>query len=350
MLTLFAFLRSVPSTLTLVVMGIVFALALDPVVSRLERKFSVSRGLAVAGVGIVALCGFATLVALVGPSAVEQAARTSRDLPQTIDKLVALPLLGDLLVHLDAQRRIGEWIQALPEQLSDQSIADIIESVVGGVSAGLTVLVVGLATLLEGPSLLARLRALVPAPARSRADTIGRVFHNTVGAYFAGSLLVASLASMFVLVLGLSLGVPLTPVAAVWVLIVNFIPQVGGLLAASMLTVLALGKSPGTAVLCLVVYWVYMILENHVIQPIVVGNAVNLSTAATMLAMLIGGTLFGVPGAILGAPIVGTAKGLYVELRHPDRMKALQAQQAAQRRHGLRSRLHHWVSSRRRSP
>jgi len=127
--------------------------------------------------------------------------------------------------------------------------------------------------------------------------------------------LVATLAASFVLTVGLALGVPLAPVAALWVLIVNFIPQIGGFLAASMFTVLGLGKGPGTALLCLGLYVLYMNIENHIIQPAIVGNAINLSTAATMLAALIGGAAAGVPGAVLATPLVGTAKALYVELR-----------------------------------
>jgi predicted PurR-regulated permease PerM len=308
---------SISGTFTRLVLGLVFAFALDPVVTKLQRRLDCKRGLAVALVGLLALGSFSALVILVGPSAVRQAATSSRDLPATVDKLSTLPLIGDALERADASTRIREWVANVPEQINDQAISNFVEALIGGLTSGLTVVLLGVAVLLDGPSLVRRLRSLVPRDRREHADMVGRIFQRTIGAYFAGSLLVASIAATFVLVVGLSLDVPLTPVAALWVLIVNFIPQIGGALAMGMFTILALGRGPGTALACLLLYWVYMFIENHVLQPIIVGNAVDLSAAATMLAALIGGASMGVPGAILATPLVGTVKALYMELKDP---------------------------------
>jgi predicted PurR-regulated permease PerM len=309
--------RSVPETATRLLLGLVFAFAFDPIVTRLQRRLNTTRGVAVAVVGVSALVLFSILVAVVGPSAVRQAANSSRELPETVDTLTTLPLVGPVLDRLDAPERIREWVADAPSQLSDQSIADFVEAVIGGMATGATVIVVGVAVLLDGEALVRRLRQLVPRDRRQQADLVGRIFQRTIGAYFAGSLLVASLAATFVLIVGLTLNVPLTPIAALWVLIVSFIPQIGGFLAASVFSVLALGRGPGTALLCLVLYWAYMTFENHVLQPAIVGNAVNLSAPATMLAALIGGSAMGVPGAILATPVVGTVKALYLELKEP---------------------------------
>jgi predicted PurR-regulated permease PerM len=311
------FARSIPETATRVLLGLVFAFAFDPIVTRLQRRLNTTRGIAVTVVGVLTLALFSVLVAIAGPSAVREAANSSRDLPETVDKLTELPLLGSVLDRLDAPERIREWVADAPSQLSDQSISDFVEAVIGGMATGGTVIVVGVAVLLDGEALVRRLRQLVPQARRQQADLVGRLFQRTIGAYFAGSLLVASLAATFVLIVGLSLNVPLTPIAALWVLIVGFIPQIGGFLAASVFTVLALGRGPGTALLCLVLYWAYMTFENHVIQPAIVGNAVNLSAPATMLAALIGGSAMGVPGAILATPVAATVKALYLELREP---------------------------------
>lgn len=310
--------RSIPETATRVLLGVVFAFAFDPIVTRLQKRLHTTRGIAIAVVGVISLAFFSILVAVVGPSAVKQAASSSEDLPKTVDKITAMPVIGGFLERAEAPQRIREWVNDLPQQLSDQSIANFIEAAVGGVVSGVTVIVVGVAVLLDGEALIRRLRQMVPRSRRVHADFVARVFQRTIGEYFAGSLLVASLAATFVLVVGLSLDVPLTPVCALWVLIVGFIPQIGGFLAASMFTVLALGKGPGTALVCLLLYWIYMTFENHVLQPLIVGNAVNLSAPATMLAALIGGSTMGVPGAILATPVAGTIKALYIELRNPE--------------------------------
>jgi hypothetical protein len=59
----------------------------------------------------------------------------------------------------------------------------------------------------------------------------------------------------------------------------------------------------------------YQNLENHVIQPAIVGRAVNLSPPATMLAALVGGAAAGVPGALVATPLLGAVKAIYLDAR-----------------------------------
>ncbi len=67
-----------------------------------------------------------------------------------------------------------------------------------------------------------RLRSIVPEAQRDEADAIGRVFSRVVGTYFAGSLLVATIAGTWVLTVCLALGIPLAPIAAVDL---TFVPE-----------------------------------------------------------------------------------------------------------------------------
>jgi predicted PurR-regulated permease PerM len=60
----------------------------------------------------------------------------------------------------------------------------------------------------------------------------------------------------------------------------------------------------------------YMNLENYVISPAIVGEAVDLSPPTTMLAALVGGAAFGVPGALAATPLCGTVKAVYLQARH----------------------------------
>ena len=95
--------------------------------------------------------------------------------------------------------------------------------------------------------------------------------------YFAGSLLVAVLAGVYILAIGLILRVPLAPLAAVWMMVTDLIPQVGGFLGGAVFVLLGFTASPLTGVICLVLYVLYMNFENHILQPAIVGDAVNLS-------------------------------------------------------------------------
>ena len=215
----------------------------------------------------------------------------------------------------DAAEEVREWAADLPARVDTDSITSMARSVLDGVLAALMVMIVGLATLVDGDRLVLRLRAALPATVEPAAVRVGRTFYRTLGAYFAGSLLVASLAAIFILTLGLAFQVPLAPAAALWMLVVNLIPQIGGALGGGFFVILALTQGLTTGLVCGVLYLIYMNIENHVIQPTVVGHAVDLSPPATMLAALVGGAAAGIPGALVATPLAGAAKSLYLELR-----------------------------------
>ncbi|MGH9213901.1 MAG: AI-2E family transporter [Acidimicrobiales bacterium] len=308
-------LRNVPGSITRIGIGILLAFALDPLVVRLRNRLGCSRTAAVAGVGALVASLFAVLVFVLGPPAVEQAEQFSRELPQTVEDLYSFPLVGSWLEERDASQEVRDWAADLPARVDTGSITEIARSVLDGVAAALMVLVVGLAVLIDGDRLIARILAAIPDPAEPTALRIGRTFQRTLGAYFAGSLFVACLAATFILAVGLAFGVPLAPAAALWMLIVNLIPQIGGFLGGSFFVILAVTQGVETGAICLVLYLVYMNFENHVIQPAIVGQAVDLSPPATMLAALVGGAAAGVPGALVATPMVGAMKSLYLELR-----------------------------------
>ncbi len=314
-LVLLALLRNVPASLTRVGVGVLLAFALDPLVVRVRNRLDCGRSAAVAIVGGAVLSLFAVLVVVLGPPAVTQARQFGEELPQTVEDLYDLPLAGSWLEDHDVAGRVERWAEELPARVDTDAVADVAARLLDGLVAAVVVLVVGLAVLLDGDRLVNRLLLIIPDRYEATAVQVGRTFYRTLGAYFSGSLLVATLAATFVLALGLALGVPLAPAAALWMLVVNLIPQIGGFLGGGFLTVLAFSQSATTGLICLALYLVWNNLENHVLQPAIVGNAVDLSPPATMLAALIGGAAAGVPGALVATPLVGAVKSLYLELR-----------------------------------
>ena len=70
-----------------------------------------------------------------------------------------------------------------------------------------------------------------------------------------------------------------------------------------------------TGIACLAIFLIYQNLENHVLQPVIVGRAVKLSPPATMIAALIGVSAGGVVGALFAVPILGASKAIYLALR-----------------------------------
>ena len=312
-------LRSVPRTATAVGIGTLIALALNPLVVLFEQKLAVRRGAAVAAVLACLFGGLALILTLLVPPAVRQARNLSADLPAVVQDLGQLPLVGRPLREADVRARLDEAVRRLPARLSGDAspVTRAGRSLLGGAVLAFATLLLATTLLVDGARLIAGVRKLVPAAHRAQADRLARTAYDVVGRYVAGSVTVAVLAGVVNLIAGLVLGVPLAPLAAVNVTLWNLVPQIGGFFGALPFVLLGLTKGPGTGVACAVIFVVYMNIENHVIQPLLIGNAVKLSPPVTMMAALIGVSVGGVVGALLVIPVVGALKAVYLEVRRP---------------------------------
>jgi predicted PurR-regulated permease PerM len=297
-----------------IAVGLLLGLALDPAVRAVQRR-GATRHQAAVVVGLVAFALAALVVVLVGPATVDQAQKFEEELPETVEGFYELPVVGSWLEENDAQRRVEEYVEELPATIDDETIEDTANSLIGGAISVLIAVAVAFAIMFDGESLVRRARNLFAERHRAQADRVGQVLYSTFGNYFGGSLTIAVLMGIYVLILGLVFGVPLAPVAAIWAMITNFIPQIGGFLGGSFVTVLALSVSVPVAIAVGLLFVAYMNLENHVLQPAVIGEAVDLSPPTTMVAALVGGAMAGVPGALVATPVVGASKRLYFEVR-----------------------------------
>ncbi|HJR26201.1 MAG TPA: AI-2E family transporter [Acidimicrobiales bacterium] len=312
---LWAVLSIAPDMVTRVAVGLVLGLALSPLVSSVQRRWRTGRGTAALVVGGGLVVFLAAVVLLVAPPAVRQARDFSDELPATVEDLYSWPILGQRLEEADAAGDVTRAIEDLPDSFDDDELADLGERVLGGAFSTVVVLITALGVLVDGEVMVRRLRALVPPRRREQTDEVGHIVYQSFGNYFAGSLFVAVLNGLVVLSTGLVLGVPLAPIAGLWAMLTNFIPQIGGFLGGSFFVLLALTDSPLTAVIAGVIFLGYQQFENNVIQPAVVGQAVNLTPPATMLAALVGGAAAGVPGALVATPLMGAGKALYLHRR-----------------------------------
>jgi predicted PurR-regulated permease PerM len=314
------FVRQIPRTLALLVVASLLAFALMPVVEALRRRTGWNRryvaAIVLVGAGLIAV----TTIVLVAVPTVNQIRQFNKDVPKTVDQLGELPIIGPKLREADASRKVRKWIDDFPKRLDVNSspIADAAATIADGIAATLFALLLSITLVLDGERLVRMGRQLVPPRRRSDADRFARVIYDIVGRYIAGTLFMAALAGVVVLIASLSLGVPLAPLLAVWVALCNPMPQIGGFLGAVPFVALGLTQSAVTGVVCLAVFLIYQQTENHLLQPLIIGRAVRLTPPATMVAALIGVAAGGVIGGMLAIPLLGATKAIYMALRSPD--------------------------------
>lgn len=309
--------RHASQAFTFLAMAALFAMALDPIVAALASRTGLERSVSVAAVAVMVTLVVVLAVAVIAPLAAREASAIGDQAPSAAAGLTELPLIGDTLRDRGVPQQLEDAIDRLPEQLGqgDAPIQSLFDSLVGGVAAALAIVALTVAFLLDGPRLTSLVRRAVPSPRRRGFDTATAILYRTVGRYFAGSVLVSLVAASGVLIVGLLLDVPLAPLVAVWVSMTNLIPQVGSFLGGAAFVVAGAAAGPTTALLCLLWFVVYQQIENYVIVPLIVGDAVDLSAPATMVVALLGAAIAGVPGAITAIPLFGAAKAITMDLQ-----------------------------------
>ncbi|WP_420450266.1 AI-2E family transporter [Ilumatobacter sp.] len=300
------------------VVGILIAIGLDQPVSWIARRVGIPRSAVVITGAIVVAIGVVALVGSAGGS-IGTGDRLDDEIPSLVSSLEDLPLIGDRLAELELAERIDDFIDDAPDVVTRSPITGRAVGIVGGGIVGaFWVVVVALTGLLDGPRLIAAVDRRVPARFRRQCERLGRAGTAALAGYVAGSALVAAMNGVLIGTLALVFGVPLGVFLAFWAFGWNFIPQVGALIGWAPLLVLSLLQGTAIGLTVLVVFVLYQALENNVIQPTIVGHAVDISALAALGAALLGGAVAGLIGAVLAIPVAGVARALVMEWNRDD--------------------------------
>lgn len=286
----------------LFLLTLLFAVTLSPAVAWLERR-GLSRGAAVGIVGASVVAAILAFVFFVIPSLIEQIYALIQNLPAYragVDARLSRehPLLNGLVLQildLPASPRVAA---SLKQPLAWGQVAVV------GVTVTILVIVVTLYLLLDGKRAYAWLLAYVPRHHRKKMATTILEVSDVVLAYMQGQLVTSFLYGAFALVVLTVFHVPAAVPLAFLAAICDIIPILGVIISTVPAVLLALTVSPAAAVSVLLLYAVYHVVENYVIVPKVYGRRLSLSTLAVLVAIVLGGSLYGILGAVLVLPLV----------------------------------------------
>ena len=308
--------------LTPIFLAFIIAYILDPVVDRLEA-WKVPRPLGIAIVLGGTLIALVVFLALVLPSIVAEVAGVIQELPRQLAALRSRlePWLEQQGIPIPHSTQ--EWVERLGAYASEvassilapagnllSSIMGGTLSVIGSAFAALVVLVFGVYLLSAFDRITAEVRELIPWRWRetvtSYAEEIDQILSQFVRGQLTVMAILAVLYSGAYAVLGVRLAVPIGITAGM----LNFIPYVGGAfaLAAGVLMSLLGGWHPGQLAGVVLAYTVVQTLEGFVITPRIVGKTVGLSEIWVLVALFVGGEVFGFLGVLLALPTAAVAK------------------------------------------
>jgi predicted PurR-regulated permease PerM len=143
-------------------------------------------------------------------------------------------------------------------------------------------------------------------------EAVGEVLNNSkkiIQSYLVGLLLeaviIATLNSTGLLILGIDYAVILGVTGA----LLNVIPYIGGVIAIALPMIMAyVTKDSTAAILVFAVYMTIQFIDNHFIIPSVVASKVKLNALVSVVVVIVGGALCGVPGMFISIPLTAILK------------------------------------------
>ena len=324
----------VKTILTLVLAGIV-AFALTPLVRWLSKYMPRSMAIALAYV-----VGFSVILGLLGfviLTASAQVTNLVQNLPHyTKDAHALQPQIVRLLKpfgvtnasYVHAEHQLTSYLQTVGTRVAAQSV-DIATTVLGTVIDIVLVLILSVYFTANGPKLSSWLRRQTPLTQRRHTELLIAIVNQVVGGYIRGQLTLAALIGVLVGVGMLVLHVPYAVLLGVLAFFMEFIPVIGVLISGAVCVVIALFQGWVVAVIVLGYFAVVHVIEGDVVGPRIVGHAVGIHPATALIALVAGTELFGIWGALFGAPLAGLiqtiATAAYHELRGADPKAVLEA-------------------------
>lgn len=314
---------------TPMILGLFLAYLLHPLVHQMIRWIRIPHWLAVLILYILLLTIFVGATTGLGLAATEQIAGLVEDLAGLADEL------PDQLAELSTKTiPIGPWefdlsrvnLEPIIEQLTSTiqplllGTGSLLASFAGAAASALGVLllvmVIGFYLLLDFDNLRKYCLDLVPISYEEDInrliDETGKVWQAFLRGQFILGLVVGSVVTIVLMILGLRFAVGLGIVAGFLEFVPIFGPVISGIIAALVALFQGnnwLGVSPGVyALIVLGVFLIIQQIENNVLVPRIIGHSLNLNPLIVLLATLAGGLLAGVLGILLAAPTVATLR------------------------------------------
>jgi predicted PurR-regulated permease PerM len=320
----------VQNVLILLLVSLVLAIGFQPAVQWFMSR-GLPRGVAVAGIFLTGLAIVGGFLALVLPIVIREVAELVAAAPGYLARAQQeSPLLADL----DQRFNLVEGLQSLGRNLPT-TVLSFVRSFTAFVFNTLTVFILTIYFATAMPAIRRGVAELLERERREDFEGILEESIQRVGGYVLGQLTLGAIAGVTSFIALSLLGIPYAAALAFWVALTDLIPTIGALLGALVGVVVAafvgLPQFIGTAVFFLV----YQQVENYVIGPRVMRRAIDMSAAAVITAVLIGGSLAGFVGALLALPVAAIIKisvrELFVE-RRLARVREADAELDAQRK------------------
>ncbi len=311
---LIAILYVAQSIIIPLIFAFIIAILLSPVVSLFVR-LKVNRILAIAMTLLLTII----IIFACGAFVVSQASLFADSWPTFVEKFTLLlnNTISQAAIYFDVKpQHIHEWINKTQGELLNFNGAAVGQTLmsVGGAVAVLFIIPVYIFVILYyQPLLLEFIRRLFADNHQTEVTEIVSQTKTVVQRYLVGLIIeaaiIATLDASALLILGIDYAILLGIIAA----FLNMIPYIGGIVAVAlpMMVALATKESPWSAVYILISYYVIQLFDNNYVVPKIVASKVKINALFSIIVVLVGNMLWGVPGMFLSIPLLAIIKLIF---------------------------------------
>lgn len=298
--------------LLVIVVAMMLVGMLAPFIDKLEKR-GVRRGYAIAIVfgGLFFVVG--GFLALTIPTLFTQVSDVVGDLPKLQQRVAG---------ELEKSRATAPFAQSIralrPADLGKRAQEMGITyapKVVEIAAYTLTAFFLALYFIIDRDRMRGALFALVPRSYHVRLSRVLLNLETIVGGYMRGQAITSLLMAVFTFVVLMIAGVPNALALSLFAGVADVLPYIGALLACGPAFLAALGKGTTTAIVVLLILAAYQEFESRIIVPRIYGKVLRLPAATVMIALLVGGKLLGILGALLALPIAAGIRMIVAEMR-----------------------------------
>ncbi len=301
-----------------VLASIFLALAMNPAVDRLESirvggHRILPRWLAILVVYVLALALFVFLILQVVPPIIDEFESLGSKVPGYVhdfkDWANQNQQFQDLNHKYDITKTLSGQASTIPSKLGGAAtdVQSITVSILEHLLAAITILALTYFLLLDGRQQGDRMLSRLSTDSATRCRRIGTRIAGVVKSYVSVNLLLAIAAGVFTWASLELLGVELAVTMGVIVGFCDLVPLIGFTVGGFLVAIVAAFHAfPGALVAWLILFVVYQQVQDRVFQPLLYKNAVRVHPAVAIVAILVGGELAGILGALLAIPTAAT--------------------------------------------
>ncbi len=291
-------------------------LGLDPLVRWFEKFMK--RGLAILTVIILFIVVVVGMLWLVLPLLVTQATELIKSLPAMLADLRSQDWYQD--VSSGSGGVLSSIYDAIVAFLTDPAtwttigggVLHFIVALVSAISTGIFVFILTIYFTATLDSSKQAIYLLISASHRETVVGYAERIMQNIGRYLSGMVVLAFMNAVFSFFILTIAGVEFALVISVGAFFITLIPLIGTVLTTIFMTIFALFTSPTAAAIVLVSMLIYMQVEAYIFTPRVMSKAVQVPGSIVLISALAGGTLAGLPGALIAIPV---AAGILILIR-----------------------------------